>query len=414
MNRSESIAYASSNKVQCFRSSSPGFWATTAFLGFVFILSSNIMQPHSGGSHFGYLRSKNKYGVDHFGGAIHPGYFSVDKSVVSPGVFRFAAVTDMDQLSKVTDSKKPLFRSLLLPGILTRNEVSGMYSVELEETRTLTSAHNEAGRGMELSELTLYNDRLLAFDDRTGSVFEILSKNRGMDSYVVPRFVVTEGEGDTDKGMKWEWAAVKDNELYMGSMGKEYTNVDGSVANTNNLWIAILSPTGELRREDWTRQYNFVRAALGASSPGYIITEANLWSSHLKKWLFLPRRISSDKYDENEDERKGSNRMVLVDEKFTQTTVLDIKMSVADSLHGFSTVAFVPGTKDRHAVAIRSVEEDCVGGEEDICKQRSYMIVFETLTGNILMDETRIDSKPGVKYEGLEFVDIYTSEPTFT
>merc|ERR1740124_2142654 len=100
---------------------------------------------------------------------------------------------------------------------------------------------------MELSELTLYDDRLLAFDDRTGSVFEILSKNNGASSFVVPRFVITEGSGDTDKGMKWEWAAVKNGELYMGSMGKEYTNSDGSIANTNNLWVDILSPRGELK-----------------------------------------------------------------------------------------------------------------------------------------------------------------------
>ena len=31
--------------------------------------------------------------------------------------------------------------------------------------------------------------------------------------------------------MKWEWATTKDSYLYMGSMGKEYTNPDGSIAN---------------------------------------------------------------------------------------------------------------------------------------------------------------------------------------
>jgi hypothetical protein len=43
-----------------------------------------------------------------------------------------------------------------------------------------------------------------------------------------------------------------------------------------------------------------------------IIMEAILWSDHLQRWVFLPRRISSTEYDEVADERKGSNRVVLV------------------------------------------------------------------------------------------------------
>ena len=72
----------------------------------------------------------------------------------------------------------------------------------MEETREIKTHHNEAGRGAEFSELQVYHDRLLTFDDRTGEVFEIRNNADGKSSYVVPRFIVTEGEGDTDKGMK--------------------------------------------------------------------------------------------------------------------------------------------------------------------------------------------------------------------
>lgn len=347
----------------------------------------------------------------HWGGAAHKGYFHLENSVVSKNVFRFAAVTDMDELSRVPDSSKPIFHSLLLPGTLTYDPSADSYSVQLDETRELISKHNEAGRGMELSELTLYKDRLLAFDDRTGSVFEILSKDAGQGSLVVPRFVITEGDGDTDKGMKWEWATVKGNDLIMGSMGKEYTKPNGEIENTNNLWLAIINEHGEIRRIDWTEQYTFVRAALGASAPGYVIHEAVLWSDHLKKWAFLPRRVSADMYDENLDERKGTNKLLLVNEDFTDSELVEIQMKEVDPLHGFSSFAFVPGTKDRHAIALRSVEEDCVGGDESLCKQRSYMIAFDVLTGKVLMDEVMIDGK--VKYEGIEFVDITTPETVF-
>lgn len=415
MNRAESVAYPKTGflaKVNfLIRKNSRAVLATFAFVAFVLILSLDAVQKDTTGSNsLSALRNMGSKNFVRFGGAMHQGYFTLEKSMINENQFRFAAVTDLDQLSRVADSSKPLFKSLLLPGILTRDPTTSQYSIEFEEIRTLTSKHNEAGRGMELSELTVYDNRLLSFDDRTGTVFEILSEDKGKSSFVAPRFVITEGSGDTDKGMKWEWASVKNGELYMGSFGKEYTREDGSIANTNNLWIDILSHRGELRRLDWSENYNFVRAKLGASSPGYVIHEAILWSSHLNQWVFVPRRVSSDAYDENADERKGSDKLVLVDESFTTAKVVDIKMKEVDPLHGFSTIAFVPGTRDRHILAVRTVEEDCVGGDESLCKQRSYFLVFNVLTGEVLMEETKYPTE-GYKFEGVEFVDIYTPEP---
>lgn len=192
-------------------------------------------------------------------------------------------------------------------------------------------------------------------------------------------------------------------------MGKEYTKKDGSIANRNNLWISILNNRGELRRKDWTSQYNFVRHHLGADHPGYLIHEAIRWSPHLKKWIFAPRRISDKPYDDTEDERRGSNKIVLVDDAFTTAETVAIKMASKDSLHGFSSFAFVPGTYDRHVLATRSVEEDCAGDDLDICKQRSYFVIFDVLTGEVLMDEVK--AKQEYKFEGVEFADIYT-KPT--
>lgn len=415
MNRPASFAYASVSPAASFwtkaifyiRVNFRAIVATLGFLCVVLILTSDRLQPQT--SNFWKLRGSSP--TSYFGGSFHPGYFFLEDSKINKDTFHFSAVTDLDQLSHVTGVSKPTFRSFLLPGILSRDPETSMYSIKFEETRTLYSQHNEAGRGMELSELTLYQNRLLAFDDRTGTVFEILSKRTGTESFVVPRLVLTEGDGDTDKGMKWEWATVKGNELYIGSMGKEYTNPDGSVANTNNLWICIVTPEGHVRRKNWTKEYNFVRAHLGASSPGYTINEAILWSEHLQSWLFLPRRVSSDVYDENEDERKGSNKLAIVNESFTKVNIIDIAFNHQDSLRGFSSFAFVPGTKDKHILAIRSVEEDCVGGDEDLCKQRSYFSVLDVTTGNVLMNEVEINLDMKVKFEGVEFVNIYTPEP---
>ena len=71
-----------------------------------------------------------------------------------------------------------LFKSVFLPGVLKRTG-SKHYDITFETPRTLVTKHNEAGRGAEFSELTIYNDRLLTFDDRTGDVFEIINNKDG-------------------------------------------------------------------------------------------------------------------------------------------------------------------------------------------------------------------------------------------
>lgn len=299
------------------------------------------------------------------------------------------------------------YRSLLLPGTITHDVTTNKYSMVMEATRTLKTKHNEAGRGAEFSELTVFDNHLLTFDDRTGGVFEIMNTKDGKDSFVAPRYVITEGDGDTDKGMKWEWSTTKDGLLYIGSMGKEYTRPDGSVANVNNLWITIMDNHGEFRRINWTEKYDVVREALGCQSPGYVIHEAIRWSPYMRKWVFMPRRISKKVYDDVLDEKRGSNKVIIVDESFTESRVVEVNMANKDDgLHGFSSFAFVPGTDDRHAIALRSVEEDCAGDDLDVCMQRSYIVIFDIMTGEVLMDEVKIEEN--MKFEGIEFVNMYT------
>jgi hypothetical protein len=117
-----------------------------------------------------------------FGGAYYPGYFRVSDSVVDPNTFRFAAVTDLDELSRDKEADKPTWRSYMMLGTIKRS-TDNTYHVDFEpEMRILETKHSEAGRGAEFSELTVYNDRLLTFDDRTGDVFEILNNPEGMCS----------------------------------------------------------------------------------------------------------------------------------------------------------------------------------------------------------------------------------------
>jgi soluble calcium-activated nucleotidase 1 len=414
--RGESMAYpkqhSALSKLQWhLQQNSKAVLATLAFCVFVLVVTSDFIHDSDLGPQTlrGKITGASQGFVSNFAGALHSGYFSVEGSKVSDTVHRFAACTDLDQLSLVKDGPKAVYRSVVLPGTIARDPDTDLYTMTFDATRELRTGHNEAGRGAEFSELQIFNNRLLTFDDRTGDVFEILNKPDGQSSFVVPRFVLTEGEGDTDKGMKWEWATVKDGELYMGSMGKEFTKKDGSIQNTNNLWVSVLSRSGEIRRIDWNDQFNFVRNKLGARAPGYLIHEAVNWSPHMKKWIFAPRRISKEKYDDVLDEKRGSNKVVLVNEDFTQAEVVEVKMASKDGLHGFSSFAFIPGTNDKHVLALRSVEEDCAGDDLDVCKQRSYFVIFDVTTGDVLMDEKLIDEP--LKYEGVEFVNMFTVPP---
>jgi len=360
-----------------------------------------------GGSRFQSLRASRSRHIETFAGAYSPGNFLASEAKKSSSEWHFAAVGDLDEMARIPGSKKPEFLSPLLAGVLTKT--GGGYSVEFSSSgpERLTGKHNEAGRGMELSELVLYNDRLLSFDDRTGGVYEILSDARdGVRS--VPRLVVTEGNGDTDKGMKWEWAAVKDGQLILGSFGKEYTNPDGSVAHTNNLWVALVNEHGEFIREDWGERYGFIKKSLNILPTGYAVHEAVRWSDTLQRWIIIPRRTSNKPYDDKEDEKRGGHSILSLDAGFGDPIL--VQMDPLDDARagweGVSSFQFVPETGDKHVLVLRTVEEGCTE-EPEKCLQETYLSVYDITSGKALMKDVKFPGK--YKYEGVEFVNLYAN-----
>lgn len=104
----------------------------------------------------------------------------------------------------------------------------------------LTTSYSLKGRGMELSELVVFNGKLLTFDDRTGLIYEIVNDR------AIPWVILMEGDGKNAKGFKSEWATVKDGMLYVGSMGKEWTTAEGKFENYNPMYIKSVTPQGEV------------------------------------------------------------------------------------------------------------------------------------------------------------------------
>lgn len=56
------------------------------------------------------------------------------------------------------------------------------------------------------------------------------------------------------------------------------------------------------------RTYRKLREAANAVFPGYMIHESAAWSDKMHKWIFCPRRISSEQYDDMKDEKVRSRR----------------------------------------------------------------------------------------------------------
>lgn len=123
---------------------------------------------------------------------------------------------------------------------------------------------------------------------------------------------------------------------------------------------------------------------------GYLIHESGMWSEVHKQWFFLPRRASTETYTETDDEHRAANILFRTDEAFS-----GIEMSRVGEFsltHGFSSFKFIPGTKDRVIVALKS--------EEDKGKIASFITVFN-LDGDVILDEINIGEH---KYEGIEFI----------
>lgn len=401
-----------------------------------------------------------------------PEFFSArQRDNARNGVYEFAIVADLDKQSALKDAKKPTWRSVFLkvrcrddaahsssagPPLIRRRSPQGRlrrtgakWSIEWDNPLDILSQHGEAGRGMELSELVYFDGALtrrrpaapptgacaascpapapgmlLSMDDRSGIVYEI-------DPDVpaaYPRYILMEGEGDTNKGMKCEWATVKDGRLVVGSFGKEFTNSDGSIANYNNLWVVTIAPSGAKEHVDWSQRYDMLRRAAGCKFPGYMIHEAGAWSPFRQQWIFLPRRVSRDPYDDIKDERRGSNKALFVAEDFSSIDVKEVTVRLEQSvplllkpyahphtlsfsrarirclafaqplqpLRGFSSFKFLPGSQDTIVVALKSLEE------EKLQRQTSYVTVFDLDTGDVLLPEAEVPG--GLKFEGLEFL----------
>ncbi|GIX85701.1 soluble calcium-activated nucleotidase 1 [Caerostris extrusa] len=278
--------------------------------------------------------------------------------------YRIAVISDLDVDSKDKQKNFTWF-SYLKKGYLTIDVTKKYVNVEWDQDLiVLRSTLSQGGRGMELSELVVFDGKLLSCDDRTGVIYEI-------------RF-------------KCEWATVKNQHLYVGGLGKEWTSSTGQLLNFNPQWVKIVTPLGQVEHKDWRQNYISLRRTAKIEFPGYMIHEATVWSDVHQEWFFLPRRASFITYNDKDDEKKGTNILLKANEDFTEIQATNVGPLIPT--HGFSTFKFVPDTSDSVIIALKT--------EENEGHIATFITVF-TITGEIWLPEKEIGL---YKFEGIEFI----------
>ncbi len=299
--------------------------------------------------------------------------------------YRIGIISDLDENSK-HQNKLLTWVSYFKRGKLVLNNEQNEVSVKWEDENVVyTSTLAQGGRGMELSELVCFDGKMLSIDDRTGVVYQLF------EQHVSPWVVMADGDGTEMKGFKGEWSTVKNGQLYVGGLGKEWTTKTGKILNYNPQYVKIIGPSGAMTHLSWVDNYRKLLKAAGIEPPGYLIHESAVWSDVNKKWFFLPRRASKLQYDDKEDERRATNMLLSCSEDFSACDRTFI--GPLNKTHGFSSFKFIPGTNEQQIVALKTQEVDG--------KIASYIMAFD-LNGRILMREQQI---PGsYKFEGIEFL----------
>jgi soluble calcium-activated nucleotidase 1 len=110
--------------------------------------------------------------------------------------FRIAIISDLDKASK-SQTEKNIWYSYYKKGYLTWYASNNTIDILWDHVgpKVLKSSISMGGRGMELSELVTFNDKIYSFDDRTGIVYSI-----GEDDTVLPWIILMDGNGTSFKG----------------------------------------------------------------------------------------------------------------------------------------------------------------------------------------------------------------------
>eukprot|EP00501_MAST-03F_sp_TOSAG23-6_P002149 GSMAST32.ASY1.ANO1.2248.1 assembled CDS len=336
--------------------------------------------------------------------ALLSSIFTVDGASIqiNQGEVTFALVADLDEQSKHPNRYQ--WNSILKQGKLVRKS-NGFFQVKWLNSTNIYSNISRKNRSMELSSLANFHGSLFSVCDYTGILYRIHEKVVAYPDRVLRDGAEPESISDakthlSTKGMKAEWASVKDGELIIGSIGKEWVTALGDVLHRNAVWVKILSKDGKLRAENWNYFYESLRKATNTTYPdGYLWHEALHWYPESRQWIILPRKSSQTVgYSPKDDELFGSNLLLITDEFSNIISVSHL--GPLEHEYGFTEVKQLPGLYTINLFMALKVRE--VTDENNNQKTHTKLCIFD-LSGNFYTEPMFIHVSKA-KYEGLAFL----------
>eukprot|EP00434_Breviolum_minutum_P037630 symbB.v1.2.033374.t1/scaffold4140.1/size44004/3 len=95
--------------------------------------------------------------------------------------------------------------------------------------------------------------------------------------HLLGRWVIADGNGNEPKPFKAEWAVIKDDHVWLGSIGFEWYGKSGEILHRNAEWVKVIDFNGMIRNLDWHPVYQAVRTVTNTTLPGYLWHEAVEW-----------------------------------------------------------------------------------------------------------------------------------------
>lgn len=266
--------------------------------------------------------------------------------------YEFGVVADLDLNSR--DPQEFIWRSYLKKGRAVRlssRPQRDRFTVVWDEELELQSSTATRNRSMELSELVLFRRLLLAFCDYSGIAYKIDAST----GKVFQRWVIADGNGNEPKPFKAEWAVIKDDHVWLGSIGFEWYGKSGEILHRNAEWVKVIDFNGMIRNLDWHPVYQAIRTVTNTTLPGYIWHEAVEWEPARRLWIMLPRFASNtSKYTPGHEHQDTTNMLIIADERFVNIQVKFLEHH--EMGYGFTSIKRLPGS--RHLFMVLRVKEE--------------------------------------------------------
>lgn len=204
-----------------------------------------------------------------------------------------------DEDRKSGSYAKNHWSSFYLQGYLTYYPSTRRVEIKFDEYKhKVTNRFANNKRGLELSELIVFNGKLYTCDDKTGIIYELTESNSTVEistldskdplninynnTYkLIPSLIIADGDGRQDEVFKCEWLVVKDHQLYIGSFGRDF-HLNKKTKFSS--FIKRVNLNGLIEHLNWTDNFVKLTNSLNLEKDGYISHETAMFSSITNKW----------------------------------------------------------------------------------------------------------------------------------